>query len=413
VPRATILARSGFQGILKLLLGSAGSHLIIVAVTPVLTRIYEPAAFGVFATVLAVVNVLSASAALKFDRALLLPPDVETTRSVLTLGVIALATTSILATGLLLLPGVQFLPQQDVFWVPLLTIATGLFGILSQCALRTRNYGVVAVRHLTQASGTSASQILLGLVSSSSGGLLAGQVVGRIVGIVPLIKATRTYLRRPPRGHLATTARRYWRFPLMFAPSGWLNALGPNVPLLVIGAWFGVVPAGQLAVAQRLTSLPVSLLATTIGQVFGAETAARLRRGVRKNTSMYLRWSGGLALVATALACVIMSPAVGALPAILGEEWSSVVDYARAVLPAVAMSLVTVPMAVVFSLYEKGVASLLLDLLRLGLVVAGAGAAKALGGGPVEVCLGASIGQGLSYLITWVAGFQVLKNTWT
>jgi hypothetical protein len=70
-------------------------------------------------------------------------------------------------------------------------------------------------------------------------------------------------------------------------------------------------------------------------------------------------------------------------------------------------------MAVVFSLYEKGVASLLLDLLRLGLVVAGAGAAKALGGGPVEVCLGASIGQGLSYLITWVAGFQVLKNTWT
>ena len=63
------------RGAATLMTGTALAHGIKIAATPVLTRLYGPAEFGVFAVFLAMLNLTSVAACLRFEMAISLPEE--------------------------------------------------------------------------------------------------------------------------------------------------------------------------------------------------------------------------------------------------------------------------------------------------------------------------------------------------
>jgi O-antigen/teichoic acid export membrane protein len=70
--------RGSFKAdVLTLLTGTALGQLLLLAVSPLLTRLFTPAAFGAFGVFLSLAAIMSALSTLRFDQAIMLPKEAE------------------------------------------------------------------------------------------------------------------------------------------------------------------------------------------------------------------------------------------------------------------------------------------------------------------------------------------------
>jgi O-antigen/teichoic acid export membrane protein len=417
--RARLLqtGRGARGGVLAIGSGSLAGQLILTATTPVLSRIYPPESFGTFSLLLAIAAVVGPVATLKFEAALVLPRDDDDARRLFRLGMVAALIISVLTVvAIVVIQQVGFLPLDDSLgltplWVGVMVLLTSTFAVLSQAALRLRSYSSVAKRSVAQALGTAVGQVALGTLTQTSVGLLGGYVAGRSLGYIPLIRVTRDLWRRPKRrrkGYMIL-ARKYWRFPLVFTPSGLLNALGSQMPLLLIAFWFGAAVAGELAIAQRLVLIPLTLIGASVGEVFGAEIAKQVRDEAGGSRRLYLRASLLLTGVGIAVALGFLTLGPWLMPIILGEQWVSSGSFAQAMSVSVAAGLIASPVSKVYVVFQQSLASILVDISRLGLLLCGA-TVIALGDlTPVAAVWVLYCAQAANYVITWLYGLRIVS----
>lgn len=77
------------KDILRLISGTLGGRLILLAVLPFSTRLYSPEDFAILSVYLSVVSTLAVVACLRFDIAILIAPDDEDAVGLLALAVLS------------------------------------------------------------------------------------------------------------------------------------------------------------------------------------------------------------------------------------------------------------------------------------------------------------------------------------
>jgi len=146
-----------------------------------------------------------------------------------------------------------------------------------------------------------ATQVGAGLTDLKTGGLILGLGVGQATSAVSLVKGSALLSDQARDGRewrrLRQLARRYRRFPLVLAPSGVLNVMGLQLPVVLIAYWYGSSVAGWMGLTQRVLSLPVMLVGTAIAQVFPASRSRRVpaRRWRRSSPVARCYWAGSCA----------------------------------------------------------------------------------------------------------------------
>ncbi|MGN8026960.1 oligosaccharide flippase family protein [Microbacterium sp. 22242] len=401
------------RGLLALVTGAALGQIILVASTPFIARLYGAAAFGAFSALVAATSVIGPAAALKFDVGIVLPADESQARRLLRMAMVSSAAVAV-ATGV----GIWLLSFTSlgrswalVPWAPLwggaLVLATSLFTVLTQAALRERSYGVVAKRPLFQSLGTAAAQLGLGVIGALQVGLTAGFLFGRLFGFLPLIKATKPLLKAPDSGSYRETLREYVRLPTSLTAAALINSFGSNLPLLLIAAAFGDAATGEYGMAQRLVTLPATLLGASVAQVLGAELAQLLRerragaREIYRSTTIRL---GAVAIV-VGIAIVGLAPL---LPVFLGSDWSRTVPLAQALSLVAAAGLVGSPLSQVYTVYQSR-ATAIVDIIRVAVVLGAWAIAHAYGLSLVESAWVLSIAQTLGYVLLWGYGWRLVR----
>lgn len=415
--RTVGVAGGAKRGVLAIASGSLIGQVILAASTPLLSRLYPPESFGAFSLVLAISAIVGPAATLKYEAALMLPKHEDDARRLLRLGMASAFAISGLASLVVwvlaaagLAPGwgeIAFAP----LWVGGMTLATATFAVLTQAALRERSYATVARRSISQSIGVVVGQTLLGLVTPGPAGLLGGFLAGRCLGYAALFRAVRPLLKRPAEGSYRDLVRRYWRFPLVFMPSGLLNALGSQLPLILIATWFGAASAGELAMAQRLVFIPVTLIGASIGEVFGAELSARIRGSLGENARLYLKTSLRMSYVALLVVPVLLIAAPAVLPFILGDLWPDSGLYAQAMAISVGLGLIATPVSKVFVTLQRSFPSIAVDISRLVLIGIAAWVAHSLDMSAIEATWLLYIAQGLNYVITWLYGLRIVVQS--
>ncbi len=400
------------RGFLYLISGTLGAQVIALTTLPLISRVYSPEEFGRYALIVALAAAVAPAATLRFESAAMLPTSIEQVRALVWLCASAILTTSFLyAVGITIAAaiGVTVLAgdYSIAFWVALMVVLTGLFTLLSQISLRDAMFGLVARRTFLRSLATSVAQLLWGLVSPVSSGLVAGHSLGNSVGIGTMARRTRRMWRRPPRGQMLLAFREYWRFPAVFAPSGLLNALGLQAPLFFFVAVFGTAVGGQLGMAERIVAAPVALVGIAATQVFDTEMSQTIRDRTRVARSLYVAYSRRLALVGALIA--IVGGVLGGItiPWILGEEWRLAGVLVQVLAVTAGVRLVASPTSRIIMLAQRSIANLVVDGTRVVLLVLAMFVCRLLEFGLVTSMWVVYSALSATYLVTWLYGFRI------
>ncbi|SCF01289.1 lipopolysaccharide biosynthesis protein [Micromonospora marina] len=411
---------SGRRGVVGIAAGSAGGQLLALAAAPLLTRLYRPADFGVLAVVAALVVTVGTVAALRFEMAVPLPEREEDARALVRLGLAAATGTAVLGTVVVLLTRdrvASWFGQPELahwLWVvPFSAAAMGVVLVLNQFAVRHRRYGAIGRRNLFQSLTVVVTQIVAGVTGLRPGGLALGFGFGQLAAAAVLLRDVRRRGaiaargdRRPPR--LPAVARRYRRFPLLLAPSGLLNVLGTQLPVLLIASWYGSAVAGWLGLTQRVIAVPAALVASAVAQVYLGEVARIAREQPRRGRRVFLDASRRLALIAGPGALLVLVGAPAAFNLVFGPQWDSSGAYAQALAVFMAAQIVVSPLSQTLVVFERQALQLAWDAGRVAVVAGAVSVVALVGGSPLTAVWAFGVSGALAYGVGWLMALRVV-----
>jgi len=346
-------------------LGAAtiASQVLAAAAVLVLTRLYSPQGFGVYAAAISVTSIIVVAGCMRYEQAI---PIAESRTQAAELIVLSLglgAAILILSGGALLLlePMIRRLLGLEslVPYIGLILLAgTGaLIGlVLGAWAVRVRAFSDLARARFSGAVGLVMAQTGLGLAGAGAVGLLLGDALGRGGGTARLARHLwrdeGAVIRGVRVASLLAVARRYRRFPLFSGPSALLDVVNLQLPTLTVVAMFGSTTAGVFLLASRLGSLPNGLTMAAVAPVFVAESA-RVRTDPGSLRRLFDRTVGRLVLIGVVPATLIVVAGPTMFPLLFGQEWAEAGVFAALFAPMFFAQLVTAPVSGILSVLER------------------------------------------------------------
>jgi O-antigen/teichoic acid export membrane protein len=265
----------------------AGSSVVAqaigVAVTPLLTRIYEPAAFGAFGILIAYASVAGEFASLRVDQ--LIPGTAsEEGRDRLAVAAIALCVPVALFAGLvyavsLMLSGVSspsdWLAPAFLFAI---VLCTGIAAALRLWIGREGQFNAIGRVTLQQGIVRSVAAPALGVITGSWMGLNTSEVVARAWGLKGFWETAAPRLRaRFRRAALIQAMQAAWSrrsFVAIALPSTLLDVVGTALLVPLTAYRFGAEAAGLVFVAHRVLLGPTALISGSVADVLHARLGA-------------------------------------------------------------------------------------------------------------------------------------------
>lgn len=367
------------HGAARIFAGSILGQGVLLAVSPVLTRLYSPRDFAALTAFTALATVIGGVITLSWDRAIVVPRAEAQARSLMIVGfttvlvIGAILTPVAVATG----PLLDSLFETEVFadfaWlIPATVVVMGLFSLMSSWIVRERQFGRLAGRNVLLGSSQAASSVLLGLAQAGPIGLVSGMGIGRAVALVGMVpwRTRAGALRGQTWVRLALVVRRYRRFPLVATWSRVLNVLGLQLPPLLIVAIYGSLEAGLYALTVRVLAAPIGMVVDAISQYFEGTFAARVRARSPHLARLIVSISGRLFLIGLIPALLLAFFAPSLFAWAFGAQWRTAGEFAQIVVAFYLMQLAVSPVSRALLVLEKQTAQLLWDIARAIISVA-------------------------------------------
>lgn len=398
-----------------------GQGLSLLA-APVLAHLVSPADFAVYGVYIALFSWMSSIVCLRYEQAIVLPVDDEDGARVFTLALLSAMCVSALALVLVVAFGAPISRALGVpslhgflFLLPLGILATGAVLSMNYLALRRKTYAPVMRSRIAQGVGTAAGQISLTAAGFGGGGLVVGDVVGRVAATLPFLRlpGLMDAIRGSTTTQIRRLARRYRRFPLISGPSSLINSAGLVAPVLLLTATYGARVGGLYTVALRLVGGPLDLVAASVAQVYVAQFGELLRSGdtgatrrlFRTYTFRLLKW-GTLPVLLLA----ILAP--WAFAFILGARWLEAGQFTRVLAPLFLADFAAYPLSQTLNLLERQGLQLLWDSGRLVGVIAVIAIGHALGWSALTTVTALGLTLAFFYVLLALLGYRVLLR-WT
>jgi O-antigen/teichoic acid export membrane protein len=406
------------RAVALLVTGTALGQLIVLAASPLLTRLYTPEDFGVLGVFSAFVGILGITVCLRYEFAVQLAEDDAGVVNLLALSLVVTLLVSSLIGVIVWLWGdivsawLNTEALGPLLWLlPVALLPIGCNRTLTHWAIRRQAFGRIARTRLSQSLGQVATQAGLGYAVAGPFGLLVGQVIGQSAGITTLALAFHRSEGWPWRAirlrAMARAARRYGNLPTLATGAALLNGSARLLPTLLIAALYGAEVAGWFALAQRILQTPI-FLSTAVSQVYLGE-ASRLARSDRSGmdalfmaTTWRLLGFGVLSLGVV----VIAGPQLFAL--VFGSAWTEAGRFAQLLAFMSLGQLVVNPIAHTLTVLHRQDIQLAWDTFRFVALLLVFLAARELTWSPLPTIAVLSVGMSLCYVLLFVVARRTL-----
>ena len=355
-----LLPKSRFARNVSLLAGGAAAgQAIVVAASPVLTRLYSPEDFGVLAVFASLLGLLGVVASLRYQLAIPLPESDVEAANVTVLSLLIVLGVSFL-TACISIPFSQLVAESlnvpllaDYIWLlPVGLALTGIYEVLNYWAIRKKSFKAIAQTKLSQSVGMVGVQI--GGYSMGPIALLLGRVVGQAAGIVKLTKIVTSNINQfedVNAAGLRRSLKQYRSFPLVSTWSALSNAGGAQLPALLIAMIIGPAAAGLYALTSRVMSLPIGVISKSMGDVFYSEAIDAKTEG--RLGPLVVDIYSKMVYVGLPITVFLVFSAPEVFKLIFGDNWARSGDLARWLAISVFFQFVTTPPGRVFLILER------------------------------------------------------------
>jgi O-antigen/teichoic acid export membrane protein len=370
-----------FQNIAIVAGGNVTAKLIGIVAAPIITRLYTPADYGVFSVFLSVIGIAGSLATLRYAVTIPIAKEEKLADNILKLCfLISLSLSLIWFLGITLFGKyftIQFSAEQlqPYLWLmPVVFLGKGIYEALNNWAVRTQKFRLITRTKVSQGVSSSGVKIGLGAMGVTPLGLFLGHIAQEAAGITSLfsklVQLKPSFLKSFNWSEIKYAARRYKKFPLVQSWSQLLLALGAQLPVLMIGAFYGVEVVGVFGLAQNMINMPMDLIGQSVAQVYYAEISKYGKNNPEKIYKLSvsiikkLFWIG---LIPVGL-LIAFGPWVFKL--VFGPEWLDAGVYARFLSILILTRFISSPIASIFNVYEKQSLQLTLNIIRVVLVFA-------------------------------------------
>jgi O-antigen/teichoic acid export membrane protein len=391
---------------------TAASQGLTVIATPVLTRLYDPAEFGALAAFISILTIILSVASLRYELAVPLASDDGLAANVL---VVALIVVGIVAsvTALVAIPlageiasWINVPDLERFMWLlPLAVLAGGVYQGLSHWAIRRQDFKRIARTRVSQAIAQVSTQLALGILVAGPIGLLIGAVVGRFNGTGTLALAfwqkDKDVLEFINPAAMRAAASRYRRFPEISSGSALLNALGVQLPPLLLSVFYGAQVLGWFALGQRVIGLPMMIVGIAVAQVYFGHAAEYARTDIGKLRGLFYKTARRLAIGALIPILPLAVAGPWLFSHVFGPEWTEAGEYVRVLSVMYFVQFVAVPLGQTLNVFERLELQLFYDLVRLVLAAGAIIVAYALGWSPLAAVASYSVGMLVAYLLSF------------
>lgn len=372
--------------VLTFMTGTAIAQLITVAVSPILTRLFDPEAFGAFGVYISLVSIATSISTLRYEQALMLPKDTEDSvglfwasiLSVCIISGISLVCCTVLFKQILVI----FKIQKLSWWILTLPVSIFLSGVyltLNSWSTRQKNFRRASISQVVRSAAVSGVQISSGIMKAGSGGLVGGAVAGYCFATAALGWQVKRDDEQILKKFLCwrkikQISKQYRDFPIFSSTQNFLNAISQNIPLLLLAKFFGPAIAGFYALGVRVLQVPMSFISKSMRQVLFQKTSELYNRGGDTYVLFKRATISLLAVVGIpALVFILFGPKIFYF--VLGEKWVIAGDYARWLTLWLCIGFVNVPAIIFYQVLRKQKALFIQDFLllifRLGALLLG------------------------------------------
>lgn len=261
--------------------GTALAQAIPILLSPLLTRMYTPEDFGLFALFVSLVTIFSVFATGMYEMAIVLP---KKSKDALLLRNISILIT-IFITLMLFFIGTVFydliitiLPENmdyDIFLI-LIPLSVFLIGVYQSTILwfnRYKYYKIMSKTGVIQSITTTFFQVLFAVLNLNYLGLIVGRFLGQLISTLFLLKNYKLkekifYRKKENKVKYFALLKRYKKFPYFETWSKLFDISSNEIPAILILILFSPKLAGFYIIATRVLSLPIIVLATSTSHVF-------------------------------------------------------------------------------------------------------------------------------------------------
>jgi O-antigen/teichoic acid export membrane protein len=343
------------RNVLTLMTGNTIAQAIPIGISPILTRLYAPEEFGVWALYLAITAFIGVIASGRYELAVMLPEQDKEAVNILCLSVVIAFAASMLSLLIIVLfkDGIiELLNNQQIspwlYFVPLSIFLTGLYQALTQWTTRKKQFKSLVYANVGQSSSTAIVSLSMGFWRFGASGLVLGSLSGQIIATLRLGVA---FLRRNNRwkNHISKDqmieqAKRYQNFPKINS----LHALGDMIQSsgvsFLISSFFGGAILGFYSHTLRILKAPSSLIGNSTAQVFYQRASEIYSIGgdlqpLVKKTMLHLT------VIALPIFIFVAFTGPTIFAFIFGEQWRIAGEYAQILSPWIFMNFVVSPVS--------------------------------------------------------------------
>lgn len=368
------------RNVLVLSGGTAAGQALSVLAAPIITRLYSPAEYGVLGVYMSALALTSVMAMLRYENAITVSDSDAEGMNVLALALALALGTSLIGVICVLFyaklypahTGIQSFAHYAWF-LPFGMFAMAAYQALLFWSIRKQDFHTLAQTKINQSIGMIVVQIALGVCRIGPLGLLIGHVVGQSGGIGTLsrriVRRDRPALADISLERMRTAGYRHRRFPQYSLLAAFLDTSVSNLPIMMIASLFGITVAGWYTLVQRGLFMPVSLMTSSVSQVYVGEMAHLRRTDAAAMRQTFIRRVRQMVVVSMGSTILLMLIAVLFVPLVFGAAWAKASTIALILSPMLLVSMAAGPFGCTLDVTQRQDLHLLRDSVRFALIV--------------------------------------------
>lgn len=332
------MPKSGYiKNILTLMTGASLSQAILISISPILTRIYTPEDFGVFALYGSIVGIVGVIANGRYEQAIMIPEKDEDAKGILYLSLIISIVLSVILFMLVWMFNDQFtswlnepLISPWLYVVPVSVLFFGIFNSLNFWFNREKRFKDMAYNRVAQTTTNASVNLSIGALTSGPGGLIGGQVSGQVFAALFFVykfvrnNAFMSLKRASMRRVLIT----YSDFPKKGSFGIVFNLLANQLPVIFIGILYGSGILGFYALILRVLNTPLTVVGKSVSQVF-FQTASQNVKDNKDNNALFKGTSIRLFAVIVVPMLILFFFGGDIFAFVFGPEWHEAGELVR------------------------------------------------------------------------------------
>ena len=363
-----IKTSSYLKNLVALSMSTVIAQLIVVSISPVLTRIYKPEELGAFTIIVTIVGMFTPIINGRYDVSIVAAEKDEEANEVAVAGIfVSLIVSLFVGAGIwiynYLNPGYfEAIGLWVYLSIPILVIV-GINNILNSYNNRFQQYNLMASVTVVKSVSQAILQVIFGLSKFGVGGLIISQFISLFFGLkrqARYLLQNRDHFRKIKLNNVWKVIKKYRNQPIYAAPALFLNSLSYSILVFLINELYGIKEVGYYSIAYSVLGMPIALISANVSRVF-FERAIAERKEKGNFYSIFKKTTILLGIVSFPFFVALFFMSQFLFEFIFGEGWGRAGVFVSILSPMYAIRFVVSAVSLSLTISNKQKIELLLQ----------------------------------------------------